>query len=380
MRKQALRALALFDDAVTAPILLDGALDANSVISQTAMDVIGGMKTTAVNQLIAERLPSAEGKAKLVLVELAGRRHVAAATPALWQLSESGESAVRAAALKALGGTVTAEDLPRLIARLGKATAAGESAAILKALDDALPRMPDREACAAKIAAAMPSTSLAIQLQLLEVLKSLGGAKALATVTAAAHDSNEKIRDTGFKLLGQWMSVDAAPVLSDLAQNTKADDYKVRALRAYIRLARQFDMPVEQRVEMCRMAMKIAQWADEKRLVLEILLRYPDEQMLALALEAAKVPELKDEAALVAMGISQARGGDTKELRKVLAQAGHQAVNLEIVRAEYGEGRQTKDVTASLRKYAGNSASFFFLPRTITRLSAATRRLIASSN
>src|SRR5262249_6033583 len=159
------------------------------------------------------------------------------------------------------------------------------------------------------------------------------------------HDNNEQIRETGYRLLGQWMSVDAARVLLDLAKNSKTDEYKVRALRAYIRLARQFDMASAQRAGMCREAMKVAQRTDEKRLVLEILLRYPSDEMLAIALEAAKTPELKDEAALVAMGISRGRGGDTKELRKVLAQAGHQTVKLEIVRAEYGEGRQTKDVT-----------------------------------
>ena len=60
--------------------------------------------------------------------------------------------------------------------------------------------------------------------------------------------------------------------------------------------------------------------------------------MLALALEAAKVPELKDEAAMVALGIERGRGGDSVELRKALAQAGHKAVKLEILKAEYGEG------------------------------------------
>ena len=43
----------------------------------------------------------------------------------------------------------------------------------------------------------------------------------------------------------------------------------------------------------------------------------------------------------------------------MLAQAGHQTVKLEIVRAEYGEGRQIKDITASLRKYAGNYRVIF---------------------
>jgi hypothetical protein len=323
------------------------------------MDVIGGMKTAAVNKLIADRLPSAEGRAKLALVDLAGRRQVAAAMPALWQLSESStEPAVRAAALKALGGTISSDDLPRLIARLTSAKSSDESAAVLQALKDSLPRMPDREACAAKVAAAMPGATPAVQLEVLELLKGLGGTKALEVVAAAAHDSDAKLHEAGFKLLGQWMSVDAAPVLLELAQNSKTDDFKVRALRAYIRLARQFDMPAEQRLEMCHTAMKIANRTDEKRLVLEILLRYPSNEMLAIASEAANDPELKDEAGLVAMGIGRARG-DTKELRKVLAQAGHQAVNLEIVRAEYGEGRQKKDVTASMKKYAGKYRVIF---------------------
>jgi HEAT repeat protein len=360
VRAQAIRALARLDESVTAPVLLDAALDLSPELSQAAMEVIDAMRTDAVNRLIADRLPSANGHARLVLLGLVGQRQVAAAMPILWEFTgPKFEPAVRAGALRALGGTITFADLPRLISPLASVETAPEAGAILQALKDALPRMPDREACAAKIAAAIPDNAVAMQCKLLEVLKSLGGAKALAVVATAAHDSDERLRDTGFKLLGQWMSVDAAPALLDLAQSTKSDDYKVRALRAYIRLARQFDMPSEQRLEMCRTAMKVAQRPDEKRLVLEILLRYPSDQMLALALEAAKVPELKDEAALVAMGISRARGGDTKELRKVLAQAGHQTVDLEIVRAEYGEGRQIKNVTASLRKYAGKYRVIF---------------------
>jgi hypothetical protein len=359
VRAHALRALARFDEAATAPVLLDAALEPSAAVSQPALEVIDGLRSAAINRLIAERLAGAEGHAKLALIELAGRRQVTAAMSTLWQLSESSaDTAARAAALKALGGTISFGDLPRLIARLNAGKADDESAAILAALKDAAPRMPDREAYAAKIAGTMPGASPAIQRQLLEVMKSIGGAKALAVVAAAAHDRDEKNRDTAFRLLGQWMSTDAAPVLEDLARNSKEDDYKVRALRAYIRLARQFDMPIDQRAEMCRTAMKIAQRVDEKRLVLEILLRYPNNEMLALAQEAAKVPELKDEALLVAMGIGRAHG-DSNELRKVLAQAGHQTVKLEIVRAEYGEGSQNKDVTASLRKFAGKYRVIF---------------------
>ena len=155
------------------------------------------------------------------------------------------------------------------------------------------------------------------------------------------------------------MSVDAGPVLLDLAKAAKDEKYKVRAVQGYIRLARQFVMPQADRAAMCRTALEIAQRPDDKRLVLEILLRYPGPEMMALALEAAKVPELKDEAGVVAMGIGRSQGGDSVELRKALAQAGHKAVKLEILKAEYGEGAQTKDVTAILRSHARNYRVIF---------------------
>ena len=152
-----------------------------------------------------------------------------------------------------------------------------------------------------------------LKCKLLEVLGALGGQKALAAVADAARQSDEAVRDTAFRLLGQWMSVDAAPVLlTDLAKNAKDEKYQVRAVRGYIRLARQFVMPQADRAAMCRTALEIAQRPDDKRLVLEILLRYPSPEMLDLALEAAKAPELKDEAAMVAMGIGRSQGGDIR--------------------------------------------------------------------
>ena len=44
-------------------------------------------------------------------------------------------------------------------------------------------------------------------------------------------------------------------MLLDLAKSAADEKYKIRALRGYIRLVRQFAMPDEQRAEMCRIAM-----------------------------------------------------------------------------------------------------------------------------
>ena len=365
MRVYALRALKRIDDAASAPVLLDAAVEGNAAISQAALGVIDGLHGAAIDGLIAERLPRAEGPARLVLMELAGRRHIAAATATLWKAADDADAKVRTAALTALGGTIPFADLSHLIAKLRTTPAGDDAAAIAKALQEATQRMPDREGFAEKLVAALADAPADLKCKLLEVLGGLGGPKALAAVAAAARGhhvrmvGDETVRDTAFRLLGQWMSVDAAPVLVDLAKGAKDEKYQVRAVRGYIRLARQFVMPQADRAAMCRTALEIAQRPDDKRLVLEILVRYPSQEMLALALEAAKAPELKDEAAMVALAIGHSSGGDSVELRKALAQAGHRAVKLEILKAEYGEGGQTKDVTAILRSQARNYRVIF---------------------
>ena len=345
---------------MSAPVLLNAALDDNRAVSESALAVIDGLQGPAIDTLIAQRLPHGDGPSRMVLIELAGRRHIAAATATLWKAADDADAKVRTAALTALGGTIQFAELSPMIARLNTARTPDEAAAIAKALQTASQRMPDREGCAEQLAAALSNAPAERKCKLLEVLGALGGGKSLAAVAAAARQDDEAVRDTAFRLLGQWMSVDAAPVLLDLAQAAKDQKHQVRAVRGYIRLARQFVIPQADRVAMCRTALAIAHRPDDKRLVLEILLRYPSPEMMALALEAAKTPELKDEAAMVAMGISQqSKGGDTVALRKALAQAGHQPVKLEILKAEYGMGAETKDVTAILRRSARNYRVIF---------------------
>jgi hypothetical protein len=168
---------------------------------------------------------------------------------------------------------------------------------------------------------------------------------------AAVKDANPQVQDAASRLLGEWMDVDVAPVLLDLAKDTADEKYKVRALRGYIRLVRQFDMPEAQRVAMCRSALEIAQRTAEKKLVLEVMGRYPTAAMLSLALDTSKVPELKNEAVAVALLIAEKSGGRSAPLEKMLREMGQATVKIEIVKAEYGAGAQAKDVTTILRKH-----------------------------
>ena len=146
------------------------------------------------------------------------------------------------------------------------------------------------------------------------------------------------------------MTLDAAPVLLDLTK-TAEEKYRIRALRGYIRLARQFAMPDADRAKMCRLALQIAERDAEKKLVLEVIDRYPSVNMLPVAVEAAKIPSLKSYAGAIALATAQRVGSQSADLRKMLAEVGHKPVKVEIIKAEYGAGAKFKDVTAILRRH-----------------------------
>jgi HEAT repeat protein len=352
VRTAATRVLGRLGNASCIPMLLDAAMDANAQISQPALAVLTEMRGKDVDADIVERLAKTQGKARQVLIQLAGRRNIGAAVPLLLKAADDPDAQVRAAALLALGSTVAAGDLPVLIARVAGAKDAEEGGAACKALGLACQRMPDREACAEKLLSAMSRAPVAVKCRFLEVLAAVGGAKALKAMSDAARDADPEVRDVATRLLGEWMGVDAAPVLLDLAKNGPEAKFKTRALRGYIRLVRQFAMSDEDRVKMCRIAMETAEQPAEKKLVLELLDRYPSLDTLKLAVEAAKTPSLKDAATAVAIMIAQKAPGDPAEIRKLLADVRYEPVKVEILKAEYGAGAQSKDVTETLRRHA----------------------------
>ncbi|NQT14021.1 MAG: HEAT repeat domain-containing protein [Planctomycetes bacterium] len=360
LRILAFRALKRVGDASCVPSLLDAVVDGGDEVSQAAMDSLESLQDKSVDEKLVARLSEAQGKMRLVLLELAGRRRTAAAAPALWLAADDADPGVRAVALASLGAVVETSDLPKLIARLAETKDDREAAALDEALRAVCLRSEDREAVAAQIAAALPKVDGPVKARILATLNIVGGKTSLETVAAAARSGEEQLRDAAYRVLGQWKSADAAPILLDLHNTVSDDRLKIRAIRAYVRIARQFDMPADRRAAMCRTALEAADRDADKRLVLEVLLRYPSEEMQAIALEAAEVPALKEQALLVVMGMAS-KGINRAELGKALAQAGHTPVELEIIKAEYGVGAKVKDVTAILRKYAKNYR-IIFLP------------------
>jgi HEAT repeat protein len=318
-------------DAACLPVLLDAATEDNPQVSQAAAAVLADLPGKVADAAVLERLARAEGKARKAIIELAGQRHVEAATAALLKAADDPDAGIRSAALTALGRTVGMGDLPLLIARTLHPKTPDELKAAEDALSAACIRMPDREACAEKLIAAAAQAPAATKGKLLEILAAMGGAKALVAVAAAAKDPDAEIRDVASRLLGQWMTADAAGVLLDLAKTATDAKYQSRALRGYLRIARQLTPAGAQRLAMCRQAWAVCQRDEERKLVIEVLRLTPSAESLALVTAQLTSAALKQDAAGAAVAIAEKIVGRepkavAEAMQQVLAAAPQRAV------------------------------------------------------
>jgi HEAT repeat protein len=305
IRLAAIRALARLGNASAAPLLMETIAQAQDELAEAARDSLAELKGREIDDAIAAALDRTEWKARVFFIELAGERGIKSAAPALLKAADDPDLKIRLAAIRALGTTVGLDDLSAVIAKLLAATSKEETAALKDALGKACLRAPDREAAAEKVLSAMREASVASKCLLVETLGQIGGATALKAVSASARDADARIQDAATRVLGAWLSPDAAPTLLELAKSGEGNKFQIRALRGYIRIARQLGLPADQRLAMCREAFALAQRDEEKRLVLEVLGRIPSAEALAMVLPHLKSPGLKAAASTAAVSIGE---------------------------------------------------------------------------
>lgn len=322
VRLAALAALGRVGNENSLSVLIESAKDDDVGIAQAARNALGVLPGENVNSEIKSRLTKAEGDIYQLLIEVVGERRIQA-VPELKKALDHQDAAIRAAALTSLGTTVKPENLNVLIDQSINPNNADDRAVALQALKTASVRMPDREACAAELTAAVDRASGETKDNLLEIITEVGGTKALQTVAAAANSDDPQMQDTGSRLLGKWATTDAAPVLLDLAKTTSSGRYHTRAIRGYISLARRFaTMPEEQRLEICRNTLEVARSNDDKKLVLEVLKLYPTIESLKLAINVMENPDLKEDAQNAALNIAPKIRGNQGQVKQIMADAG----------------------------------------------------------
>ncbi len=286
MRLAAAESLGRMGDLESLPSLLTAAADDDADLAAAARSAIAAMQAAGVNDRIVGRLAAADAAALPMLLELVTRRRIAAALPNVIEAMKSPEKSVRTAALAAAGETVDFGRLHLIIERAIGSDDAGDSAAALAALRTACVRMPDRDGCTAVLEPVIATGPVGTRIAMLDIVGEVGGPRALAAVAAAARNADEPLRDAGTRLLGTWMTADAAPVLLDLTKELPEGKFRDRALKGYLRIARQLAANEAERIAMCRTALATARGDGDRAIVFEAIEGMPNAAAVQKAVEA----------------------------------------------------------------------------------------------
>ena len=353
VRLVALTALGRLGNVGIVESLLKVAGENDQELASVARKALAELPGVDVNQKIAELLATANGAQLKMLIELVGLRRIAA-TKDLVRALESREADTRRAALIALGETVELKELSLLIERACKEQGDTEELGVARqALKTAAVRMPQPDACAEQLANAVNQAPESAQIFLIETLGEVGGKKALDSIITFSKGQAVALQDAGSKVLGKWSNLADAESLLDYARTGPTNQYRIRALKGYIALARRFAMPESDRVKMCRVAMELAKQPADRKLVLDVMKLHPSAEGFSFAVELTNGKEGDKEAGEVATAIAQKLGGQGIDLEKMKSVFEGGAVKLEIIEARYGAGDKLQDVTAIVKKQSG---------------------------
>jgi len=301
----AIRAMGKVGDKSTLELLLQYSRDENNAIASAARSSLEGLKGDDIDQAILDAIQrdraSQEG-----LIRLIGVRRIQA-LPILWTAMKSSELPLRIAALDSLGRTIPETEIDQL-ADFVLSTTVEERASAVSALTSACRRVTQPEKIVSLLSSRFSDSTLDLQIVRFDLLKTIGGDAALKQVIQSAMDPSESIQDAATRALGEWLTPDVGPELLIVSQSLRAPKYKIRTLRAYIRVFRQFGLPNDQRLQMARDAFAASTRLEEKVLVLHALLSFQNPDSMQFALEHLKDPGLQATSAQVAIYIADQVG------------------------------------------------------------------------
>jgi len=199
----------------------------------------------------------------------------------------------------------------------------------------------------------MKQVPVDVQVKLLDIVGEVSGPEALAVVTTAARGDADALQDAGTRLLGTWLTPDAAPGLLELAKSLPDGKYQARAFRGYLRIARQLVKDDGEQAAMCRAALAAARSVDDKKTVLDALKSIPTAESLDLAAAAGQDAALRESARAAAAAILLKSGETIPDAWSRAEKLGLKKARIEIVKATYGAGDAQRDVTDVIRKRVG---------------------------
>ncbi|MGL6194231.1 MAG: hypothetical protein ACRC2T_05355, partial [Thermoguttaceae bacterium] len=357
-----MNALGALDGPGAVPGLLHGVHTNNGEgpVAEAAFRALIFMKDKGVDEEIAKKVAESGDKLDSVTIRLAKERRIAGITPQLLKIVEEKDSPLRTEAIDALGETATLNELAAVANLLTSVTKEEEKKQILIALSAICSRMPQKEGFDTVLDISEKNANRDVRFAMIDLLKTIGGKDAVDATLKMALGNRADLADKATQVLGTWDSPDTmeeiAAALLKVAKESKEERFKTRGIRGYIRLARQFNYPEDQRIEMIKTAFDTATRPEDKALVFDIFARNPSITMMENAVSYTSEPEYKERACAAAVAtaaklqgrstriadamkkvIEQTKDAETKaKAQSIFNKMNSDSDNLQIIKAVYG--------------------------------------------
>ncbi|HPC62353.1 MAG TPA: HEAT repeat domain-containing protein, partial [Verrucomicrobiota bacterium] len=301
----ALRAFPEIGDPSPVPTLVSLVDHSDRELREAALESLAAMPGPEADQAILAMLNHPDPARKLTGLDLAARRRLTPAVNQINQLARHHDAQVRLAAVRRLGEMGGSAEIPPVLDWLCRAQETAELEAAEQALAALCAREPNPEAAAALVAARLAQATTPQKAVLLRVLSAVGGSAALNAIRAAVKDPAPEIRAAAVRALGSWRSPEVAPDLLELAQSAGDPTLKSLALRGYLTLAGDTEVPARDRLDMCQQAAKLVEKDDEKRLLLGVLSGMNSPAAVGLIEPFLDQPAIQEEACTAIVGLAE---------------------------------------------------------------------------
>ena len=328
-QKLRLTAVGILDrlgNPASVPVLLTAAADSDADLPQAALAALARLSGNEVDAILMERLPASIGKARQVLILLAGQRHLEGALPLIVPSGEDPDAGVRAAAVQAIG--ILGDD--KQVAGLAKLLQSTQSTKERADIEMALLAISGRTGARA-VPSLLPlaqDSDSAVRIIALRVLASAGGPDALTAVKSAVDDKDGSVQDEAVRTLSTWPnnwpedSGVAEPLLA-LAGSGGKTSRQVLALRGYLQYVQgDKQLKDDDKVSKVTDVLALLQRPEEKRLAIAAIGGIPNARALELlATFAAELAIAEDASSAIVKLAGGKLPGVSKEQRQKALQA-----------------------------------------------------------
>lgn len=269
----AVQAIGALGNEADLPMLVGLLSSSVSELKTAARACLVQLRGRGTLQAMSNAMASAAPPVQITLMEILVERRAAEAIPHLLTSAVAGDSAVRAAAMKALGQIGTPEQLPGMVAGVLRAEPGKEREAAEKAIMFVCQRFEKVDDRSKPLLAAIDERAPADQLSLLSTLGRVGGADALAVIEGKISSANAKEHELGIRALCNWPDATIANRLLELIKSESRPELGAILLNALIRVAPLPDNRTsEDRLELLQTAMKLCTKDSER---IQVLKRAP---------------------------------------------------------------------------------------------------------